>query len=119
MVLNLIPIPEGGDPLAEYLDDILLVEPMPKVPSMQEWSANQHDQIITHRATGLQFRAFPLRQPSVGGFVTPFNRSSEIALRLTNFPRGTQLPTRDRVYEIAKQGMLWIKTYTYEAARGR
>jgi hypothetical protein len=87
--------------------------------SHPEWSANQHDQIITHRATGLQFRAFPLRQASVGGFVTPFNRSSEIALRLTNFPRGTQLPMRDRVYEIAKQGMLWIKTYTYEAARGR
>jgi hypothetical protein len=119
MVLHLIPVPEDGDVLADFQEDIMVLpdEPAPKPPRIHEWRAENKEQTITHIATGLQFRAFPVKQPLVGGLVLPFHKPYEVAVRLVGIPSESTLPSRERLREIARQGVMWIKTYTYESSR--
>jgi len=118
MVLNLIPVPHDSDPLANQ-DDIILAPDAPRTrtPDIREWQADQHDQTIKHVATGLVFRAFPVKAPLVDGLVLSFHRPYDVAVRLVDFPRETDLPSHDRLREIGREGILWVITYTYEASK--
>jgi hypothetical protein len=68
-------------------------------------------------ATGFRFHAFSLKPPLVGGLKLPFHKSYEIAVRLIDIPDEASIPSRERVREIGRQGVVWIKTYTYESYR--
>jgi len=117
MVLNLIPVPAGGDPLADQDDILLTSSDRQRIPSIGEWRADQHEQTITHLLTGLEFRAFQVKPPLVDGLVLPFHRTYDIGVRLVGFRKGTDLPSPDRIREIGREGIVWISTFTYEASK--
>lgn len=118
MVLHLLPD-------SDYLSPMVLIEQAeirllpadqkPRPPLMREWTAENDSQIITHVATGCQFRAYPVPTPLVNGIRTPFGSTYEIAVRFVGTKNLAPLPAIDDVLELGRQGIEWIRTFTFES----
>ena len=121
MVLHLLPDP-GYDPILEQLrEEIRLLPgtPTPPAPRLNEWLCDAKDQILTHVASGCQFHAYRLKAPLVDGLVLPFEHTYEIATKFIGMKGKAPRPSPEEVFDIGRQGLVWILTYTYESARRR
>ena len=117
MVLHLVP--DGFDQVE--LEEIRLFpdDPQPKTPMMHEWTSDNKEQTIIHQSTGSRFRAIRLQPPLVNGFTLPFERSYEIAVKFAGMRDNAPRPAPDRIRQLAREGLLWILTYTFEWSRRR
>lgn len=112
MVLHLLH-DHQPDPIEE--EEIRLLASRSKPPLMREWAADNDAQTITHIASGCMFCAYPIPTPLVAGIRMPFASAHEIAVKFAGMKTLAECPAPDAIRELGRQGIEWVKTYTFEA----
>jgi hypothetical protein len=118
MVLHLLPIAEPSPAAIEKLQEIRLLpnEPKPRPPGIGEWTSRPDDQTIVHVATRTRFKALRLDPPLVEGLRLPF-ASYEVGAQFVGMDDCSDMLPVEDIYELGRQGIEWVLTYTYESRR--